>query len=414
MVLTPRLPYPVIGGDKLRIYNICKGLTKAGNKLTLLSFVEDEQEARSARECCEKDIFEKVTVVRLSRLRSRMQALAAVAGSEPLQISYYASRKMHQAVRREFAADSYDHLLVHLIRMAQYVVDINGPTKVLEMTDALSLNYRRCQQQGCRGMLGKIYRIERSRVEKYERDCLRLFDRVVLVSDVDRNYLLSGAEQQLREKVAVVANGVSEDILKFHRPVHDSVLDPDKIVFVGNLRTQQNVDAVLFFVRDIFPIIRRERPGSRFVIVGTGPPRSIRSLHGQDGITVTGTVDTILAAIGDACVSVCPVRIGAGIQNKMLESMAAGIPVVATSMCSAGINATEGKDFLCADDPGRFAAAVLRLLQDRDLRQGIAAQARLVIRERYRWEGRLEEYLRVLNDPAPTAIAKRHGEGGLQ
>jgi glycosyltransferase involved in cell wall biosynthesis len=399
LILTPRFPYPLIGGDKLRIHSIAQGLKEAGFELALLSFVTDRREAELARQAEITAVFHSVQTVLLPKWRSYFNVLAALPGKRPLQTLYYHSRKMEAAVRAELSTGAYNAVLAHLIRMAPYAIGHEygqkGITKILEMTDALSLNYMRSREQGSRGMLGKIYRIEEGRARDYEGECVRRFDRTVVVSPVDRDYLLKRVGAAAARKIAVVAHGMPDSMLET-KPQPE---DPNLMVFTGNMRTHQNNDAILHFVRDIYPLVRARRPGAILRIVGMSPSREVRALDGRMGIQVTGKVERVADHVAAACVSICPMRIGAGMRGKILGSMAMSIPVVTTAVGAEGIEgAVSDEHLVFADTPADFAAAVLRVMGDADLRAKLRVNGKRLVEERYRYGALGREYAELLKN----------------
>ncbi len=394
LVLTPRLPYPVMGGDKLRIYNICKYLAGAGKVITLLSYVTGEQEAEVASSHEAGRIFSRVLTVVLKKRSSYINTFFGLPSQKPLQTHYYSSPEMALALERELTSRRYNGVLAHLIRMAPYVMNAKLPpktVKVLEMTDALSLTYARSGDNRGRALLGKIYNIEKKRTARYELECLKRFDDVVVVSSIDREHLLRNADKALESRLKVIPNGVSVGT----PGGIPSSYDPDLLIFIGNMRTHQNTDAVMYFARDIYPLIKARRPSVKFRIIGCEPPKAVRDLNGKDGVEVTGLVDDVWTFARNACASVCPMRIGAGVQNKLLESMAMGIPSVTTSIGLEGIDAVPGKHLFVADSPQDFSGAVLRLINDRGLRMGASAKGVSLIERKYRWEKQLKPYLEI-------------------
>lgn len=398
LVLTPRYPYPLIGGDKIRLYYIARGLKEAGHELSLLSFVESERDADEHGRKKLGSIFGSVRTVRLPKWRSYLNVLLGLLSGASLQTLYYRSGKMQALVDQELGSGRYDAVLVHLTRMAPYVIDPERPVlsgveasrrigknrvrKVLEMTDALSLNYARSREQGSRGFLGKVYRVEEARAMEYERECVEKFDLSVVVSSIDRDYLIRGIGGAAAKKVLVMPHGISDELFNVSR----GNLDPDLIVFIGNLRTHQNNDAVLYFVRDIYPLIRAGRPQARLRIVGANPSALVMRLHGKNGVEVTEKVPNIAEHVLSASLSVCPVRIGAGVQGKVLESMAMGIPVLTTPTGVEGIDgAVAGEHLLVARNPREFADTVLRLMDDSVFRETLAKNGRALAEERYRY-----------------------------
>jgi glycosyltransferase involved in cell wall biosynthesis len=176
-------------------------------------------------------------------------------------------------------------------------------------------------------------------------------------------------------------------------PAINSEYDGNKIVFVGNMRTLQNQDAVSCFVNDIFPVIKERMPDAVFHIIGAEPPPSIEKLSDGKNIMVSGFVESIEDTIKDAAVSVAPVRIAAGIQNKVLVSMACGVPVVLTSLIAGGIpELMTNKNCLVADGKESFARNVILLLRDNSIRNTIAKAGYNLMREKYSWDKILRGY----------------------
>lgn len=369
LVLTPRLPYPIIGGDKLRIYNVCKSLVKAGYDLTLLSLVADSNESELATKHESSKIFSLVETIVLSKPQSYINSFLGLLRGESLQTSYYKSKLMQKKVDELLDSERYQCALVHLTRMAPYVEKRKGIRKVLEMTDAVSLNYNRSRKFGVKGFLSLVYRAEESRARKYETECLENFDTTVVVSPIDKDWLLKN-NPLYGQKIKVIPLSISDDFFDFTPP---DDYDQNLIVFIGNMRTYQNEDAVRYFVSDIYPIIKKVLPLSKFRVIGSEPSNFIKSLNGKDGIEITGKVVDVKTLACKACVSICPMRIGAGIQTKILEAMSLGVPVVASLNASSGIiGAKNNEHYFVVDKPGEFADKILSLMQNKELRSRIS------------------------------------------
>ena len=179
--------------------------------------------------------------------------------------------------------------------------------------------------------------------------------------------------------MVVVPNGID---LEYFLPRHDP--PKDTIIFTGAMNYFPNIDGVLYFHKEVFPLIKREVPSGKFIIGGMEPTRSIKRLEGNDTV-VTGFVQDMRKYMRQASVCVIPLRIAKGIQNKILEAMAMEIPVVATSVANSGIDATDRKENFIADDPQTFARSVIELLGDTQLRESLAANARSFVEKHYSW-----------------------------
>lgn len=373
ILLTSRFPFPPIGGDKLRFFNICKYL-KRNHDVSIISFAErpiGEEVLEPYRDC-----YSEIDVVVLPRARSYINCILGLVQNRALQIAYYRSAAMKRLIAQKIKNNRYDVLYVHLIRMAEYVKDYSI-FKLLDMTDAQSLNYTRSLRYR-EGLGSMINRIEARRVRDYEQKIWKYFDNTLVVSPIDLEYLKTMAEDM---NVELLANGV--DIGNYEYKVNCQ--QKERICFLGNMRTYPNTDAVEWFCHKIFPNIRREIPSVEFYIIGAEPSSRVLQLAHHKNIIVTGSVSNVSKYVHSSSVSVVPMRVGAGIQNKILESMALGTPVVSTSLGLEGIACIPGKHLCVADDALGFANTVVELLHNKALRLQLSFNARRFVEENYPW-----------------------------
>lgn len=385
LVLTPRFPFPVIGGDKLRIYYLCKELSRHYS-LTLLSLCDTQKEMR-----CElpvDGVFDRIERVFLSRTHSYLNTLLALPTRTPLQVAYYRSREFAAAVAR--LLPSHDGVVAHLVRCAEYVRKSDKP-RILEMTDAISLNYSRVKQlKSARGIRAHVFRLEARRLLDYERAVVDDFDLSVLVSQPDKDYLFPGSSSA---KVMVCSNGVDLAGLPYRvRSTASRIL-----IFIGDMRTVQNQDMCHFFVEEVLPLLRK-RADYRFRIVGSITPALAERYLRHEGVEVTGRVESVAEAAADGTIGVCPMRIGAGVQNKILEYMALGLPVVATSLAHEGLKAQVGRDLVIADTPGQFVDQIEQLTADEVGTVQMAARAREFVSRKHAWQGMVEPLVERLGE----------------
>jgi len=227
-------------------------------------------------------------------------------------------------------------------------------------------------------------RLELARTETYENWLSRQFDKVLVTSMADRQAFLSlvGSEEY-EPPIAVLQNGVD---LEYFAPDPHVVRETNTIVISGKMSYHANVSMVLNFVRELLPLIREKIPTIKLMIVGKDPPREIRALTRESGIRVTGTVEDVRPYLQGASVSVSPITYGAGIQNKVLEAMACGTPVVATPRAVSALDVEPGKDLLVAQEAESFATSVLFLLEDAELRMQVGNAGRLYVEKNHDWK----------------------------
>lgn len=376
LVLSPRFPYPVIGGDRLRIHAICRALAR-DHRLTLLSLCDRRADFDPA--LVTDTVFDTIERVYLPRWRSLLQVGAALPSRTPLQVAYYRSRAF--ARRIDALLPNHDLALAHLIRTGHYLIDKATVPKVLEMTDAISMNYARVREHGARGLRARVYSIEQQRLAAYERCMPSLFDTVCLIAAGDARSLWG---ESCPDNLLIAANGVDADALPFsHRATNRRVA-----VFIGNLHSAQNMDACRHFVTDILPLLTAEEL-AEFRVVGRIRGSDAAWLRAHSRVTVTGEVAAIPPAVADARYGVCPVRIGAGVQNKVLEYMALGLPVITSPVGYEGIDAVAGRDLLVAASSAQFAALIQDLNGDEARYRALAEAGRDFVTTAQGWDAAL-------------------------
>ncbi len=370
--LTPRFPYPPLKGDTLRVYHQIRALS-AGHQITLLSLAEAPVSEADYREVAA--LCERVEVVPLPKWRAALNLGAGILSAQPLQVHYYRAAAAADQLRALLAGGSYDVVHATLIRMLPYVWNIRRPPVVVDLIDSLGLNLadRRTQVSGPKRL---AYEVEYRRVLAYERAVAAHFPALVLSSPADKEALGGG------DHITVIPNGVDIERFPFHGP---DGREPATLVFTGNMGYHPNEEAVIWFAAEVWPLLRTQRPGIRFQVVGTNPTERVRALAG-DGIEVLGRVPDVTTYLHAATMAVCPMRSGSGIQNKVLEAMACGAPVVATAIANRGVLGVPERDLLVADTAETVASAVLRLLDEHDTAARLAQAGRTFVEETFRWE----------------------------
>lgn len=369
---TNRCPGALTRGDQLRAFQHIRHLASR-HAITLLCFDPDASGDALAvlRACCER-----VIVAPRNRLGMGLRALAALPGGRPLQVA------MHDAVPSAanlagLLATSRFHLAhLQLVRLGGLVPRLAPLPVVVDLVDALSLNMAR-RAAFDRGPLRLVACMEAARLANYERALCSQVAAATVCAAADRAAIGDAGNLHL------VGNGV--DLRRF------PFLQPDAsnsdIVFVGNLGYFPNVDAATWFANAVFPRVRAGHPQACLRLVGARPAPALRQLASmQAGVELVGEVPDVLPHLQRAAVAVVPLRAGSGQQLKLLEAMAAGTPVVATSQSAIGLDAVDGEHLLIADDATTMAEAVLRLLRDPALARRLALAARARVEERWSWE----------------------------
>ena len=395
LFLTSRLPYPPHRGDKLKIYNLIKQMSRRGHEITLISFIADKKEEEGVKFLLE--FCADIKTILLHPITSWCKCLLGIFSILPFQVLYFASMKMRRLISRELASQQYDLIHVHLIRMAQYGEEIVQPKRVLDLTDAGSLYLERFLKS-TKNPFKKIFlKVELGRLKNYER-ILERFDVSLVCSEVDAAILHARAP---RADIGLLYNGID---LEYFSLNGSRSPESGRIIYTGNMSYFPNIDGALFFINEIFPKIKKSIANAKFYIVGQNPPSVLKKLS-RDDIIVTGFVPDIKAEYLRSIVAVAPVRFGAGTLNKILEPMALSIPVVATSIATEGLPLQHGRDVFVADSPADFAESVINLLNDQEMQRTLGANAQAIVRNNYSWKKigeRLETVYREVRS-TPTA-----------
>jgi glycosyltransferase involved in cell wall biosynthesis len=369
LLLAPRFPYPALSGGKLFLLHLARALSD--HRITLLSICNTREEMSFVPQ---DGLFHEIHKVHLPRWQSVKNVLSALPTRTPLQLAYYRSEAFQRKVQE--LLPQHDLVVAHLIRTGQYVSSAADTPRVLLMSDAISLAYRRMASlPGAPRLWHYLYRLELSRLQDYERACPQNFQQTWLHSDIDRRFL------DLDESSACIVP-VGIDLAEF--PFHSS-RSGDVAVFIGNMGFSLNLDACNYFIRDVLPALRT-KANIRFRIVGACAPALKKMLEKHPGVEVTGTVPRIADFVDGAFCGVCPVRGGAGIQNKVLNYLALGLPTVTSQVGLEGLDATPGRDLLVYRNTEEAVEMILALHRGPETRARLAANGRALIERVHDWE----------------------------
>jgi len=390
--LTSRLPYPPIGGDRVRAFHVIRHLLK-GHRVRVYAIgspLRGSAEEDSAHLMdCERRIFP------MHRAAYAWNVLKGLISELPLQVKLYETPRLLQGLKADVERGEIDLIFVHLLRMAEYARPFPEIPRILDMVDSLCLHYRRMAASAfsIRKMPALI---DSGRVCRYECAVPTWFDSVLLTSQVDLDFV---QEASRAANLRLVQNGV--ELSEFS--VTEQFVDPQRIVFMGKLDYLPNADAAVYFAKQVLPIIRRSVPGARLLIVGFNPTKAVRALSCVPGIGVLANVPDVRPAVAGSAVSVAPLRFGAGIQNKVLESLALGVPVVASAEAGGAFRHHRESPLLVGGNAEDLAGHVVRLLTDGAFREKLSRQSRIFVERWYAWE----RVLKPLDDALQDALTAR-------
>jgi sugar transferase (PEP-CTERM/EpsH1 system associated) len=383
LFLTPQLPYPPEKGTALRNWGLINGLA-ARHEIALLSFLDPEQRPQIApalQAVCRVEVVAAPVRRRVERLRGLLTT------HQPDMALRLASEQFGQRLGAWLARERFDVVQVEGIELAPYIEVIEqARPRPLVVFDDHNCEYL-LQKRACLADLRAPRRwtaaaysaVQWRRLRRFEAGVCRRADRVLAVSEADAaalRRLVPGLE------VTVVPNGIDT---RDYRPEPEREAPAPTLVFSGTMDFRPNVDAVLWFARQVLPRVEQAQPGVRLLVVGQRPHPRLDVLRDNPAIALTGWVADSRPYIRQAAVYIVPLRVGGGTRLKLLEAMALGKAIVSTRLGAEGYPVRDGRELLLADTPDEFAAATVRLLGAPERRAELGRAARAFVEARYDW-----------------------------
>jgi sugar transferase (PEP-CTERM/EpsH1 system associated) len=369
-----RFPYPPKRGGKIRPFNMIRHLS-ASHEVTVASLVRSDAEAAEA-----KGIAPFCAEFHMARVRNAVQAVrmaARLPTTVPSSMGFFYSSALATTIRRLLRERRFDLIFVHCSSVAKYVAHVRDTPKILDFGDMDSqkwLEYARYKPFPLK--LG--YWLEGVKLRAEERRLAAAFD---LCTATTRGEWETLRSYGVETPTDWFPNGVDSE---FFAPGTEPY-DPDTICFVGRMDYYPNQKCMLEFCARMWPLLRARRPGLKLLIVGADPSPAIRRLGEIDGVTVTGSVPDVRPYVRRSALMVAPLDIARGTQNKLLEAMAMGVPVVTSHVAARGVDAIPGEHLLAASTAEDYRDAVLRIVGDRAQRARLAAAGRARMISHHAW-----------------------------
>ena len=379
LFIAPRLPLPADTGGKIRTFNLLKQISR-NHAVDLVTFSFDSEDERHILGFREMGIG--VKLVPAPKDNAVHKAIIVLASALPYSVSKYYSKKMAKAIVALKAAKNYD--LVHLdhIHMAHYQ---NCFQRLPCLVDEHNVEYKileRCGNVEKSAWKRQLYSQQAGKMKRFESQAILHYSACTAVSrnDVDMLKNLTGENVPIH----VLPNGVDAGF--FTSPESWPQQEEDALVFTGSMDWLPNDDAVVFFCREVLPLIWEQNANVKFYIVGKNPSAAVKKLaHKDPRIVVTGRVEDVRTYIQRAKIFVVPIRIGGGTRLKILEAMSMQKTVVSTTVGAEGIACTKDVDIVLGDTPQAFADQVIGLLNDQRKRETLGAAGRKLVLEKYDW-----------------------------
>ncbi|MBD0372877.1 MAG: glycosyltransferase [Pyrinomonadaceae bacterium] len=411
--LKTELLHPVDKGGKIRTYHMLRELKRQGHEITYLT-LDDGAGGAKARELALEYCDHLVCVPHATRPKFSAGFYAELALNLASPLPYFMRKYKSEAMRREIlrlaGQESFDVLVCDFLQPSVNVpFEVRLPTVLFQHNVEAMIWKRHYEVQS--NPLKKLYLKNQWRKSfRYERDACRRFDKVVAVSEEDREKMKQ--DYGLRD-VEDVPTGVDTE---FFSPRGSVKPEPHNLVFTGSMDWLPNEDAIQYFIKEILPLVRREVPQVTLTVVGRNPYPSLVELSKRDAsIIVTGRVEDVRPYMERACVYIVPIRIGGGTRLKIYEAMAMEKPIVSTTVGAEGLPVKDNEELLLADDPQDFAGGVVRLLNDKLFAQTLGMRAARVVREKFGWDKVSAAFAQICEDTIQSrgALNRTITEEGL-
>ena len=383
-------PYP-ISRIRIRSYGFVSQLARK-HAVTVLALCSGERDMGDMWELKSKGIT--IHAIQEKRIQQYIRSFRALGTDTPLQVAFGASPALKVAIKEELLTGKFDLIHVEFVRALGALPEAISVPVIWDAVDCISQLYEQGGLHGATPMMRFFGRSEAYRTRIYEQEYVRRLQHVLVTSERDRQALL---QEERRSIDAVIDSEVAEisvvphGIDRHYFQRYTGLRKHETLVFSGKMSFHANVAGVLNLVERILPHIWKQRPNVQLIIAGSAPPGIVRHLARDPRIKVTGYVPDLRPFIAQAQIAVSPLPYSVGIQNKVLEAMALGTPVVASSSANAGLQTVAGRDLLVADEPEMFAESVLRLLNDSATWKKLAEAGLEYIATHHNWDSILEQ-----------------------
>lgn len=372
-ILTSRFPYPLEKGDKLRIYNFIRELSYK-NEITLIALNSSEVSKEHFDHV--KSYCSDIHLFNLSKKDLGVNLFRSLYNGLPFQVAIFYKKSITKTIQKIIKDLKPDAVFCHLIRMSEYIKNMNTFPKTLDYMDAFSKGIDRRSESSGMFIVKKVLQSEYKRLKKYENEIFDRFENKIIISEQDRDLI----PHREREKINVVANGVDTGI--FYPLQREKKFD---LLFTGNMGYPPNVESAVYSIKNIFPLVQKINPGINFLIAGIDPPRELSALS-SDKIKIIPEFSHIREAFAQSRIMLAPMLISIGLQNKILQAMAMKIPVICSPLANNAIKAPVNSCILEANTPGEYADKIELLLNDNNYYKRLTENAYDFVVKNYNWK----------------------------
>lgn len=371
LVLLSRVPFPIEKGDKLRAFHQIRCLSQH-NEVILCALSESVVDSHSISVL--KTICSEIHIIPISKPGMVWNIVKAFFTGKPLQVGYFYRCKAKTQIRQLIQKTRPDHIYCQLTRVSEYVKDYDIP-KTLDYQDVFSMGAKRRAEQSS-FFTSLIFNMEYKRMVKYEQKMFDRFDNKTIISVPDRDLI----PHPSKDEIVVIPNGVDHE---YFQP--EKIQKKFDILFTGNMGYPPNIDAARFIAGEIFPLVLEKYPDATLLIAGANPHSKVQSLQSEN-ITVSGWVPDIRQSYASSRIFIAPMRIGTGLQNKLLEAMAMNLPCITSVLANQALGAQPDTEILVGNSAVEYAAHIINLLGNPEFANNIADNGHTFVKRVFSWE----------------------------
>jgi polysaccharide biosynthesis protein PslH len=404
LFLSQVIPYPPDAGPKVRIYHVLQYLASAGHEITLVAFRrpgdKPENIAQLERFCQEVH----TVLMQRSMLKNAWFLFHSLLTNQPFLINRDSVKAMHQLLADLVARQSFHAVHADQLWMAQYALKAKAQSggtvellTVLDQHNAVYLIPKRLAAGTNNILLRAFLNLEADKLARYEVNACHQFDKVVWVTDEDRQALnaVTVGQAPLREGLTIP---ISVDLQS--KPIISSQESANRVTFVGGLHWPPNAEGVTWFLSEVWPKIHEKVPAARLTIIGKDPPTAVKTAAQVENVEVAGYVTDLMPYLSETAAFIVPLHAGGGMRVKILDAWSWGLPIVSTTIGAEGLHYQDGEDLIIADNADAFAQAVIGLFAHPELASRLSAAGRHTAEEHYDWRQRYRTWDEVYSGPA--------------
>lgn len=391
--IAPKVPYPLYDGGALGVFNITKNLALRGHNITFITYSnKGNVETNELVKYCNLVTIKKDTSNKL------FGALLGLFSDIPYTHNKYLTKELYEEIDKQFKNTSFDiahidHL--HMSKYGKYIKDKYNIPVVLREHNYETLIWDRLYKNENNPLKKFFYKNQLNKIEKYEPQECKVFDKCLMVTDADLKNLFT---KDKSIKMEVVPAGVD---IKYFQECNKVDIEKESILFVGSLDWFPNIDAFRWFYYKIFPLVKEKHPNTKLYVIGKNPPEEIKNINDKS-IFVLGMVEDVRSYFAKANVCIVPLRIGGGMRIKILEMMAMKKAIVSTSIGAEGIDVIDGKELIIRNSESDIANAISQIFNDDTFASNLGENGYYLVNQKYSWEKIAEQlekiYIKLIND----------------